>query len=83
MPFAIAAMDARKRLASWFDISHLASYIVTPIVDILSTLKKGIFGEMQDVSNLVCKNLHATDVRTSNPYAQHTFDVIETVKTIE
>ena len=59
MPFAIAAMDARKRLASWLDILHLASYVVTSIVDILSTLKNAFLGSG--------KNLHATDVRTSNP----------------
>ena len=33
--------------------------------------QKCIFGEMQDVSNLVIKNLHATDVRTSNPWTWH------------
>ena len=59
VPFAIAAMDARKQLASWLDFLHLASYIVTSIVDILSTLKNAFLRK--------CKNLHATDVRTSNP----------------
>ena len=46
MPFAIAAMDARLLLASWLDILHLESYIVTSIVDILSiyVMTKFIFG---------------------------------------
>ena len=41
MPFAVAA---RKLLAGWLGLLDLASYIVTPIVDILSRLKNALLG---------------------------------------